>query len=324
MPLLCTLVVLAAMRLLPLTDESSAAARTRGQSLFGLNVPSLAALDASESAVGAKAAIVGTFADWAHTPDFPAGLARSVNGRGAVLLVSWEPWDSERGGADQPRYALRRIAAGEHDALIDRWARETAAYGRPVMLRFAAEMNGDWLPWSTGVNGNRRGDYVAAWRHVRERFRRAGADNAVWVWNPIAAYDGSTPLGELFPGAGQVDWLAVDGFNWGDTRDWGWQSYADVLAPTVHALGALAPRKPLMIAETGSAPGPGRGAWVTDMLRSARADGVDALVWFEFAKETDWRLAADPAAARAAHAVLRDRAWRQGGDLAAVERLVRR
>jgi beta-mannanase len=185
-------------------------------------------------------------------------------------------------------------------------------------------MNGDWLPWSTGVNGNRRGDYVAAWRHLRERFRRAGADNAVWVWNPIAAYAGSTPLAELFPGAGQVDWLAVDGYNWGDTRDWGWQSYADVLAPTVRALGALAPRRPVMIAETASAPGPRKAAWVTDTLRSARADGVDALVWFEFAKETDWRLAADPAAARAAHAVLQGRAWRQGGDLAAVERLARR
>jgi beta-mannanase len=68
------------------------------------------------------------------------------------------------------------------------------------MLRFAAEMNGDWLPWSEGVNGNRAGDYVAVWRHVRARFRHAGADNAIWVWNPIATYEGSTPLRGLFPG----------------------------------------------------------------------------------------------------------------------------
>ena len=79
-----------------------------------------------------------------------------------------------------------------------------------------------------------------------------------------------------------------------------------------------------MIAETSSARGPGRAAWVADTLKAARAGGVDALVWFEFDKETDWRLADDPEAAQAAATALRGSGWRQGGELAAVERLVRR
>ena len=194
------LAVVGEVRALSDTAESSAATTARAQTLFGMNTPSLQQLDEAESAVGARAALVGTFSDWAHAPDFPHELADAVNDRGAVLVISWEPWDSWNGSADQPAYALRRIVAGDHDALIDRWAHQVADYRRPVMLRFAAEMNGDWLPWSTGVNGNRRGDYAAAWRHVRARFRRAGADNAVWVWNPIASYDGATPLRELFPG----------------------------------------------------------------------------------------------------------------------------
>jgi hypothetical protein len=293
---------------------SDAAVKARpGAPLFGLNVPSLEALEASESAIGARAAIVGTFADWAHAPDFPAGHAEAVAARGAVPLISWEPWDSWSGGAEQPEYALARIAAGDHDALVDRWAEQVAAHDGPVMLRFAAEMNGDWLPWSTGVNGNGPGDYVAAWRHVRARFARAGAGNAVWVWNPIAPYEGSTPLRELFPGARRTDWVAVDGYNWGDVREWGWQSYADVLAPAVRAVGALAPRLPVMIAETGSAPGPRKPAWIRDAFAAARAGGVDALVWFEFDKETDWRLAESPATARAARAALREGGWRLGG-----------
>ena len=191
------------------------------------------------------------------------------------------------------------------------------------MLRFAPEMNGDWLPWSTGVNGNRPGDYVAAWRHVRARFRRAGADNAVWVWNPIASFAGSTPLKELFPGSRSVDWMAVDGYNWGATRDWGWQTYADIFAATVRDFGELALRRPVMIAETGSAPDPRKARWVTDTLRDARADGVDAVVWFEFAKETDWRLSESPATADAARTALAARDWRQGGDLAVIERAIR-
>ena len=224
---------------------------------------------------------------------------------------------------DQPAFALRRIVAGDHDALIDRWAAEVARYRRPVMLRFAAEMNGDWLPWAIGVNGNRAREYVAAWRHVRARFRRAGAGNAIWVWNPITSYDGSTSLRQVFPGARNVDWLAVDGYNWGPLHASGWQSYRQVFAPTVRELRELAPHRPLMIAETGSPPDSRKPRWVTATLNGARADGLRAVVWFEFDKETDWRLSSRRAVANAAHAVLRTRAWRKGGDLAAVERAVR-
>ena len=31
-----------------------------------------------------------------------------------------------------------------------------------------------------------------------------------------------------FPGADEVDWMAVDGYNWGSARDWGWRTYADI------------------------------------------------------------------------------------------------
>jgi beta-mannanase len=307
----------------PLTDARDPGPAAPGQTLFGMNASSPAQLDASESAIGARAAIVGTYADWAHTPGFPRRLADAISARGAVAMIAWEPWDSWRGGVDQPRYRLRRIVAGAYDRLIDRWATEIARYKRPVMIRFAPEMNGDWRPWATGLNGNRPGDYVAAWRHVRHRFDGAGARNVIWVWNPMIAYEGSTPLRELFPGPREVDWTAVDGLNWGSMRPWGWQSYADIFAPSLRALHELAPRRPVMIAETGSPPDPRKAAWVTDTLRSAHADRVDAVVWFEYDKETDWRIGADPASAGAAGAVVRGRGWRTGGDLATLARLLR-
>ena len=76
-------------------------------------------------------------------------------------------------------------------------------------------------------------------------------------------------------------------------------------------------------AETGCAPGPRKPSWIIDAFARARADGVDALVWFEFNKETDWRLSEGAAAADAARVALA-RGWRHGGDLAAIERVVRR
>jgi beta-mannanase len=275
-------------------------AAPRDQTLFGMDVPSLRQLDASEHAVGAHAAIVGTFADWAHSPDFPQGLAARINARGAVPMLSWEPWDSWAGRPEQPVYAPARIAAGGHDGLIDRWAAQIAAYRRPLLLRFAPEMNGERLPWTAGPPE----EYVAAWRHVRARFRRAGADNALFVWNPVA--HGPRPLAPLFPGEEEVDWVAVDGR--------GPAPFATALAPAILELWQLAPDRPLMIAETGTPPGPGKAAWIADTL--AHTEGVDALVWFEFDTDADWRLAECLEAARGA---LDTPAFVQGGELAAVE-----
>ena len=91
----------------PRTSASDAATSTAlHQTLFGVNAPDLETLSESESALGVRAAVVGSFADFAHSPEFPAQFARDVNDRGAVPLISWEPWDSWRGGSDQPAYAL--------------------------------------------------------------------------------------------------------------------------------------------------------------------------------------------------------------------------
>ena len=50
-------------------------------------------------------------------------------------------------------------------------------------------MNGSWFPWSEGVNGNRAGEYVAAWRHVHDIFTAVGATNVTWVWCPNVDYN---------------------------------------------------------------------------------------------------------------------------------------
>ena len=95
-----------------------------------------------------------------------------------------------------------------------RWATQIKAWGKPLMLRFAHEMNGDWYPWSEGVNGNGAGQYVAAYRRVVTLFRSVGATNVTWVWSPNVAYPGSVPLSRLFPGDGYVDRTGLDGYNW--------------------------------------------------------------------------------------------------------------
>ena len=117
---------------------------------------------------------------------------------------------------DQPAYSLTAIANGSQDAYIRDYAEQVVTWGRPFFLRFDAEMNGFWFPWSEGVNGNTPGSFVAAWRHVHDIFDEVGANNATWVWCPNVDFTAHlTPLKRLYPGDEYVDWTCLDGFNWG-------------------------------------------------------------------------------------------------------------
>ena len=291
------------------TALSSCAADDPPPTVFGLNVLSLEDLSGAETELGHSAGVVGVFRDFASHPDFPLAEAQAVADRGSVLLIAWEPWESERGTPVQPDMAPERVLAGDFDPLIDSWAAQTAAFGEPVMIRFAPEMNGDWRPWSPGVAGGTSQDYIDMWRYVVDRFRDAGVTNARWVWNPYVESGEATPMAALYPGDDYVDYVALDGFNWGNVREWGWQSYDDIFASSVEQLVAIAPDKPWMIAEVGCAPGPEKAAWTQALFTRAHADGATAVVWFEVDKETDWRITSDPQATRVVSDLLTNSGW---------------
>ena len=293
----------------PQPSPSPAPAPT--STVFGLAANGEVALAQAESKIGLKAGVVGVFTDFKHP--FPTTDANHAKARGASLLISWEPWNWEVKSQVQPEYSLDRITAGDHDAYIREFARDAAATNRPVFVRFAAEMNGDWHVWSTGANGNGPGDYIAAYRHVVDVSRAAGASNIKWMFNPIVTYEGSTPLTSLYPGSNYVDWVALDGYNWGALK-WGWQSFTDIFTMGLAEIKAVAPGKPLGIAEIGSTPGPLKAAWVTDSFARAQANGVRMFVWFEHNKETDWRLSADPTVAAATKTAATKPGWVSGGD----------
>ncbi|GAC1490262.1 MAG: hypothetical protein NVS2B15_08840 [Pseudarthrobacter sp.] len=222
----------------------------------------------------------------------PITEMNAVRARGAVPLVTWEPW-LWGGGVDQPAYRLARITAGDFDARIAQWGQALAAWGYPVQLRFAHEMNGNWYPWAESVNGNHPGEYAAAWRHVHDVIAAQGASNVSWVWSPNVPYYGSTDLAGLYPGAGYVDVVALDGYNWGTSASWSaWISPQDLFAPGLAQLRSLAPGVPILIAETASSEtGGDKAAWNSALVSYlAVQPDVMGFVWFDIQKETDWRI----------------------------------
>jgi len=258
-------------------------------------------LDEAEAAAGKRAGIVMWYEGWARH-DFQPAVADAIVRRGSLAMITWEPWDAGS-GVDQPRFSLGRIAAGDHDDYIRRWAAGVRDWGRPLLLRFAHEMNGDWYPWAAGVNGNTAPQFVAAWRHVHDVFRDAGATNVSWVWSPNVVYRGSAPLTDLYPGDPYVDWVAADGYNGGTAlHRGGWRSFDQLFGATLKQLRALS-EKPVMVAEVASAEiGGDKARWIEDFFRQLRRRPyIRAFVWFNLDKETDWRVQSSEAA-RAAFA----------------------
>jgi beta-mannanase len=273
---------------------------------FGVATPGGAAagteLDAVATLVGEAPGIVLSYKDFRQAP--PVGELDSVVNRGATPLITWEPWIAGNGVA-QPAYTLARIAAGDCDPYIRQWAAALAAWGKPLMLRFAHEMNGDWYPWCEASNGNRPGDYVGAWRHVHSLVSAAGAANVNWVWAPNGG--GSVDPALLYPGNAYVDTVGLDAYNWGTTQAWSsWQTPASLFGPHLAELRTIAPGKPIIIAETASTEtGGSKAAWNTDLVSYLRSQpDVSGFIWFDFNKETDWRIGSSAASASSLAAAL--------------------
>jgi beta-mannanase len=213
-------------------------------------------------------------------------------------MITWEPWGDGSLGPEQPAYALAHLLRGDFDGYVRHWAEGAKAWGEPLLLRFAPEMNGDWNSWSPGINGNTASEYVAVWRHVHAIFESVGAANVEWVWSPNASFRGSTPIGRLYPGDAYVDWVGIDGYNWGTSRPGThWQTFAEVFQPTIRAMRGIT-HKPLMLAEVGSAEqGGNKARWISGFFASLRQNrDILAFVWFDYDKEADWRLDSSPPA----------------------------
>ena len=274
------------------------AAATTGQA-FGVTMAGLpndtTGLDSLSSALGRRPGLVMWYSAWGDGLPFPAAAAARIAATGAVPVITWEPWDAAQ-GTDQPAYALDRIAAGDFTAYETAWARQIKAYGQPVVLRFAHEMNGDWYPWSARSNGNTARDYVRAWRQVRSVFTRENVTNVTWTWSPNVPSPGTSRMASLYPGDAYVDQVALDGYNWGPLKGGRWTSFEAVFTAGLKEIGQVS-GKPLFVGEVGSTEtGGDKAAWVTDMFATLRAHPeVRGFTWFDVRTQTDWRIDSSPA-----------------------------
>ena len=290
-PHLAPLVLAALILLLP-----SAATAQRAPIAFGAYLenqwkePKL--IDSFAKEVGRKPAIILSYKRWDVKPFYAPELTQ-IDRRGALPMVSWEPWTSS--GKPAKLWAIGR---GRYDGYVRRSARQAREWGKPIMLRFGQEMNGEWAPWERGHVGSTPRSFILAWRHLVRVFREVGADNVIWVWCPNVN-TGHLPFMQYYPGDDWVDWVGLDGFNWGGSI--GWRSISEIFAGSYEQL-AKETSKPIVIAETGSGKtGGDKAAWVTSALEDELPNfgRVRAVVWYNAFDRADFRINSSPSALRA-------------------------
>lgn len=234
--------------------------------------------------------IVNFFDGWSS--GFPKDQVDHIAATGALPEVTWEPWDYQL-GLNQDTYALQRIVSGEFDSYITGWAHQAALWGKPMLVRFAHEMNGNWYPWSIGVNGNTSTEYVAAFRHVHDLFVAAGATNVEWVWSPNVLAGATSNMVNEYPGSQYVDVIGIDGYNFGTAiRNSTWVAPAEIFGSTLELLAKLHLGKPIVVDEVGCAQvGGSKATWISNFVKLLSTETqVKGFLWSEFNTPIKWGL----------------------------------
>ena len=262
-----------------------------------------------EQQIGTTLPLIQLYTAWGDKPEqqFPVKVATAISDMGSVPVITWEPWLTDFESAQHPNIALREardrhglaaVARGDYDFYIDKWASAAAKFGRPILLRFGHEMNDPYrYPW--GPQNNTKEEYIAAWRHVVERFRRVGANSVIWVWSPHVAYE----YWEMYyPGSEYVDWVATGVLNYGPIARWSeWWTFDEIFGAKYPPLAAFG--KPIMVAEFGSlAFGGDRASWYLNALTDFRRrfPAVRGILFFNVKSDqsatqqaVDWTFADD-------------------------------
>jgi len=193
------------------------------------------------------------------------------------------------------------IAAGGHDAAIARWVSHVKQFldrggQRSLIVAPLQEHNGTWTTY-----GCDPANYKAAYRKFFDAFRSAGIDETQvrFAWAPNGwTSPGCGSLKDYYPGGDIVDIIAISAYNFGTCVPKArYETPAQAFDPYLNEIRATIPgatAKPFMIAQTAS-PKPSCGGdqsgWTRTMIEHLANDpNVVGFVWFNYLKETEWRV----------------------------------
>lgn len=297
-----------------------------GAGLFGVYDAdegySMARVIAMESWQGKKNSVQNLFVTWQRLhfginvmDDLFNIQLPNIWSNGNVPHITWEPFTYYQSGAyGAPSDIEVRIADGEYDGYIHEMANRLKVWlsgpdgvfgtgdDRRAYIRLGHEMTGFWYPWGVTDGDNHPSDFVCMWTRVHGIFteKGLGPSHVQWVWNPyhLDAEDCGEPTGfpaeSFYPGTGYVDWIGIDGYNWGTSQPWStWETPSQVFSSMLTRLRTLDNTRPISLPEfASSSSGGNKGNWITTAYNYIISQDIRMALWFNWDQEgqTDWSI----------------------------------
>lgn len=201
--------------------------------------------------------------NWFWGIKFPLENVKTIALFGAVPYIRIMPRHDWTTGRSDPVYGLEEIAEGTFDDDLRKWAKDARKYGKPLLVEFAPEMNGNWFPWSGLFNRKKKGAelYIEAHQHVVELMREEKADNITWMFhvNSLSEPDKNwNKMKEYYPGDDYIDWIGMSVYG-SQKPGWEWKNFLSVFQSAYWQMEKISKTKPLAIAEFGVVEDPASG-----------------------------------------------------------------
>jgi mannan endo-1,4-beta-mannosidase len=154
-------------------------------------------------------------------------------------------------------------------------------------------MNGTWYSWEGDPPA-----YRQMWRRVHDKIMGTSLtrSHVQFIWSPNNYGNGNYTADEYYPGDRYVDWLGIDGYNFGDTESW--SNWTGPEATYQHMLDinrSINPSKPICIPEFASTSYINghydvhrKAVWIDKVYDYFRNHNIKMACWFNIQKETDW------------------------------------
>ncbi|CAF4750830.1 unnamed protein product [Rotaria sp. Silwood1] len=180
--------------------------------------------------IGIRPIVILLFTDWCNTSMnnlFNYQLNNIWNNQ-SIPVITWELFGC--GGSSQSGI-MQLVRNNTYDTYINQFGDRLKLWlagndgvlgsndDRRAYLRLAHEMNGNWYPWSMGSTPQ---DFISAWHHIHDIFTNKSLDSTrlQWIWCVGNVDVGSYTAENYWVGENYVDWMGIDGYNFGTSQSW--------------------------------------------------------------------------------------------------------
>lgn len=253
--------------------------------------------------------IIQIYLQWPKPTDRYVSLRSSLDAiflAGATPCITWEPMLISNG---QEEFVFHEtISKGDYNSYLIQVAKDIRESNKPVIIRFAHEMNLERYHWGTTkeqFGPDSPSIYINMFRYLVSFFRQEGVHNVMWAFSPNIDSIPNQPWNKIknyYPGDEYVNIMGMDGYNWAISSEFAnhheigwvkpWMSFEKLFEDTYKELKKIAPSKPIMVFETASVDrgNDKKSIWIKNALETAQKWGLVGIIWFQSNKEEDWRI----------------------------------